>query len=331
MKHLALAGLAISQSLFAQVYSTPVGYHSHTLIQGFNALGLTLHTPVLVFGDFEAVNGKQLSDTELAFSPVAGRTYILEINVAGNSSLVGTIQEIAAASISGTSITTPDNLGTLGLVAGDTYSLRLAPTLEEIFTTVPLASGGILVAALSSANADVIWVPTGTGTYTKYFLRSGTTPEFRNAATNLASPNVPLVYADGFLVEKKTTAAATLVVSGTIKTKKTNSVAVQGFNLLSTVAPTGLNLYNAGLETNLTAALSAPNADIVWVQQPNRSYIKYFRRSGTGAGWRVEGSTTTLTQAEAEAISLSAGFFIERKLSTPININLNVPSGYSGL
>jgi hypothetical protein len=164
----ALAGLAISQSLFAQVYSTPVGYHSHTLTRGFNVLGLTLHTPVLASGNFETVNGSQLSDTELAFSPVAGRTYILEINVAGNSSLVGTIQEIAAASISGTTITTPDNLGSLGLAAGDTYSLRLAPTFEEVFTTVPRSSGGVLDDALSAGSADIIWIPNGSGGYNQY-------------------------------------------------------------------------------------------------------------------------------------------------------------------
>jgi hypothetical protein len=330
MKHLplfALAGLAISQSLFAQVYSTPVGYHSHTLTRGFNALGLTLHTPILASGNFETVNGSQLSDTELAFSPVAGRTYILEINVAGNSSLVGTIQEIAAASISGTTITTPDNLGSLGLAAGDTYSLRLAPTFEEVFTTVPRSSGGVLDDALSAGSADIIWIPNGSGGYNQYYLGSGATPEFRNVATNLASPNIPIVYSDGFLIQKKNLASATLVVQGEIKTKKTNSVAVQGFNVLSSVLPTGVNLFNAGLETNMTAALSEGSADILWVQQPDLTYVRYFRRSGAGAGWRVAGSSTTLTQAQAESLSLSSGFLIERKLSTPINISVNVPAG----
>jgi hypothetical protein len=146
-------------------------------------------------------------------------------------------------------------------------------------------------------------------------------------ATNLASPNIPIVYSDGFLIEKKNSASATLVVQGEIKTKKTNSVAVQGFNVFSSVLPTGVNLFNAGLETNMTAALSEGSADILWVQQPDLTYVRYFRRSGAGAGWRVAGSSTTLTQAQAESLSLSSGFLIQRKLSTPINISVNVPAG----
>lgn len=328
---IAVVCLTAPQMLFAQepVYTEPAGYVNHTLLQGFNVLGLTMQNPPVASGTLDAVSGTALTDNQLSFTPLAGRTYILEIDEAATTSLVGTIQEIPAASISGTTITTPQNLGNLGLAIGDSYTLRVAPTLEEIFTTVPLSGGGVLVAAVSSGNADIIWVPDGTGGYNRYYLRSGTTPAFRNVATNLASPNVPLIYADGFLLEKKTTASASLVVTGNIKTKKTNSVAIQGFNILSAVSPVGLNLFNAGLESNLTAAVNDTNADIVWVQQPNLTYIKYFRRSGTGAGWRVVGTTTTLTQAQAEAVSLSSGFLIERKSPSSTNISLNVPAGYS--
>jgi hypothetical protein len=325
----ALAALVASSTIHAQTpaYSKPSGYVTKSLSQGFNLVGLSLHPAPLASGTFETVNGTALTDSGVTYAPVAGRTYVLEIT---SGTLIGTIQEVLAASISGSTITTPSNLQTLGLTTSDTYALRLAPTLEEIFTTVPLASGGVLAAALSAGTADVVWVPTGTGSYDQYFLHS-TTRAFRRVGTTTATPNVPLVYADGFLVQKRNTTAASLTVTGNVKTVGTNSVANQGFNLLSVVAPVGLNLFNAGLEDDLTAALSAGTADIVWVQQPDLTYIQYFRRSGSGAGWRVSGSTTTLTQAQAEAISLSSGFMIQRRSSASTNIDLNVPTGYSNL
>lgn len=333
MKHLipltTLAALSVASPLHAQTpaFSKPSGYTTKSLLQGFNLVGLNLHPAPLASGSFETVNGTALTDSGVTYAPVAGRTYVLEIT---SGTLTGTIQEVLAASISGSTITTPSDLQSLGLTTSDTYALRLAPTLEEIFTTVPLASGGVLKAALSATNADVVWVPTGTGSYDQYFLHSSSSA-FRRVGTTTPTPNIPLVYADGFLVEKKSADAASVTVTGDVKLVGTNSVATQGFNLLSVVAPVGLNLFNAGLEDDLTAALSDTNADIVWIQQPDLTYVKYFRRSGSGAGWRVSGSTTTLTQAEAEAISLSSGFLIERKSASPTNIDLNVPTGFSNL
>lgn len=324
----AMSGLSQAQTT---VYTAPVGYTTHTLKQGTNALGLTLQTPSLATGTFETVNPTTLTDNNVTYSPVAGRTYVLEIT---GGSLTGSIFEIPAANISGSTIsviTTPaTNLVTLGLTTTATYKLRVAPTLEEIFTTVPFANGGVLKAALSAGSADIIWIPTGSGAYAKYYLKSNNRA-FHDATTNAASPNVPIVYADGFFVQKKDTTSASLTVTGEVKTVGTNSALTQGFNLISAVAPVGLNLFNAGLEDDLTAALSAGSADEVWIQQPNLSYIKYFRRSGSGAGWRISGTSTTLTQAQAEAVVLSPGFQIQRKSSNTVNLDLNVPTGYNSL
>ena len=132
-------------------------------------------------------------------------------------------------------------------------------------------------------------------------------------------------------MQKKGTAPAALTVSGEVKKGMTTSVAVQGFNLIGSVAPVGLNLFNAGLENSLTAALSVGTADVVWVQNANLTYTQYFRRSGTGIGWRVSGGTATLTQAEAEAVSLSYGFLVQRKAASAINVKVGVPASYLGL
>jgi hypothetical protein len=320
-----VCGLANAQT----AYTTPVGYVTQPLVQGTNNVGITLHTPAIAKGSIDTVNGTALTDSDTTFSPVSGRLYVLEIT---SGTLNGTIQEVPAASISGGTITTPDNLGALGLQVGTTYSLRVAPTLEEVFTTVPLNSGGVLHAALNATSADVVWVPKASGGFDKYFLRTGSPATFRSVATGLTTPNVPLVYADGLQIQKKGTTSASLTISGELKTTGTNSVIVQGMNLLSIVAPVGLNLGNAGLEDDLTASLNSTNADIVWVQQANLSYKKYFRRTGTPQTWRdVASPAVALTQEQINAISLPSAILIQKKGSTATNLDLVVPTSYSSL
>jgi len=325
---LAVAFTGASQAQTA-VYTAPVGYTTQTFSKGTNLAGITLHKPTLSSGTFSAVTGTSLTAPNLSLSPVAGSTYILEIT---SGTLAGVIQEIPAASISGTTITTSQNLASLGLAVGNSYKLRLAPTLEEIFTTTPLANGGVLVAAINATSADVVSIPNGAGGYDKYYLRSGATPAFRNVATNLASPNVTVAYVDGILIEKKTATAAALNVNGEVKTTGSNTVIVKGINPIGIVAPAGLNLFNAGLEDDLFAALNATAADVVWVQQPNLTYRKFFRRSGASGGWRdVDNATVNLTQAQAEAVTLSSAIIIERKVASAANLDLNVPAAYSNL
>jgi hypothetical protein len=324
----AACGMALGQT----AYTTPVGYSTQSLALGFNAAGLTLQNPAVAAGNFETITATTLTDSNITYAPVAGRMYILEFT-SGSSNVKGSIFEIPAASISGSTITVTTvpatDLVALGVTSSDKYSLRLAPTLEDIFTTVPLSSGGVLNAGLSATGADVVWVPTGPGTYAKYFLHSSTLA-FRLAGTTTPTPNVPLIYADGILIEKKSAAAASLVVSGEVKKVGTTSAISLGFNLLGQVSPVGLNLGNAGLEAALTAGLSATGADNVWIQQPNLSYIKYFRRSSNGA-WRTSTTAVDLTPSQVEAVTLSNGFFVEKKSAGTVNLKLNVPASYDNL
>ena len=194
----ALALAATGTSHAQQAFSKPSGYMSQNLVPNqFNLIGLSLHSSPFANGSFEAVSGTQVTDNDAAFSPVAGRVYVLEIT---SGAIAGTIQEIPAASIQSKIITAPDNLQTMGLVAGDKYSIRLAPTLEEIFGT---GTNSALTRALNSNAADVVWIPSATG-YNKYYLHS-TTSAFRDASAPgvVLTPNVSVVYADGILVQKK--------------------------------------------------------------------------------------------------------------------------------
>jgi hypothetical protein len=137
---------------------------------------------------------------------------------------------------------------------------------------------------------------------------------------------------DGLLVQKKATTAASLTVSGEVKKVGTNVVMVQGYNLLGTVAPVGLNLDNSGLATSITSSLSATNADIVWVQQSDLSYKKYFRSTPNGGSWRdVDAPSTALTSTQAQAISLPSAVLIQRKASAPATVKFSVPTAYTSL
>lgn len=308
-------------------YTSPVGYSTQTLKVGYNLIGITLQTSPLAAGKFETITNTTATDNDVTYAPVAGKTYVLEIT---SGTLIGSIFEVPAASISGGAITITTvpatDLVALGLTTADSYKLRVAPTLENIFTTVPLSSGGVLNAGLSATGADVVWIPTGAGTYNKYFLHSNTAA-FRRAGTSTPTPNIPLIYADGILVQKKTATAASLTVSGEVKNVGTNSALVTGYNLLSAVAPVGLTLANAGIENGLTPGLSATGADLLWIQQPDLSYIKYFRR--TNGAWRTSTVAVDMTAPEIQAVTLSKGFYIQRKARGTVALKLNVPSNYT--
>jgi hypothetical protein len=330
----AFTGLASAQTT---AYTTPVGYSSQSLAgPGFNLAGLTLQNSQLAAGKFETITPTAATDNDVTYAPVANRTYVLEIT---SGALNGAVFEVLASNITGSTInviTVPaTNLVTLGLTTSDTYALRLAPTLEEIFTTIPLGQpNGVLESALNATASDIVWLPDGNGGFVKYYLRTGGSPVtsvFRAVATNTASPNIPVVYVDGMIIEKKSGTPATLTVKGDVKVKASTTTLSFGFNSISIVAPVGLNLFNAGLEDDLLAGLNATSADLVWVQNADKSFTKYFRRSGSGAGWRVEGTTTTLTQPQAEAVTLSNSLIIERRDAGTVPLDLNVPSSYSNL
>tara|TARA_B110000037_G_scaffold101594_1_gene118506 strand:+ start:141 stop:1118 length:978 start_codon:yes stop_codon:yes gene_type:complete len=315
------AALAASSLANAQAFSKPSGYVTQELAPNqFNLVGLTLQGSPLASGVIETVSGTLVTDSELVFTPVAGRAYVLEILT---GTIAGTVQSVPAESIVGTTITTPDDLASMGLAAADTYALRLAPTLEEIFGT---DASSVLTRALSSGNADIVWLPAGGGAYNKYYVNV-IAGEFRSVDTNTATPNIPLIYTDGILVQKRSTASS-LVITGSVKTTPSNTVLGQGFNLVSLVSPTGTTLFNSGIEDDLTAALSEGNADILWVPTSGGGYDKYFRNPIGGGTWRNVAAAGTAITVDTP---LPSAVFIQRKLASPTNLDLTVPTEYSNL
>jgi hypothetical protein len=323
----AAAALGFAQAQTA--YTTPVGYTTQTLTaNSYNVVGLTLHNSTVAAGKFETIAPTTLTDNDVTYAPVANRTYVLEIITSPDTpSLVGSIFEIPAANISGSTITVTTvpatDLVALGLTSTATYNLRLAPNLEEIFR---VDATSMLTRGLSSTNADVIWVPTATvGVYNQYFIHSGTSA-IRIAGTTTPAPNIPVIYADGLLIQKKTT-ETTLTQTGEVKKVGTNNVLAAGISPISAVAPVGLTLTTAGFETSTgwVKGLSATNADIVWVPSGPNTYNQYYFHSGTSL-WRNVATNTAI----GADVPLPSGVLVQKKLGT-LSLKLQVPTAYSNL
>ncbi len=307
------AGVATAQTTAT---TKPVGYVSTTLTQGFNAVGLTLTNSSTAAGGFEAVTANSVSDNDINFGNllVSGATYILEIT-SGPS--IGSVHEVA--SWNANTLNTVDNLAARGVVANTTYKLSKAPTLEEIFGTTT----SILKKGNSAAVADVVYVPTGPGTYNRYFLNNSSA--WRNAAGGAAT-NIPLIYLDAIFIQKQDAGDVSFVVSGEVKTSVTVTAISSGFNLIGTLFPVGATLQNFGFESSIKKGNSAAVADIVWVPNPATSggYDRYFLNNSNA--WRNASGG-----AAPADVPLKSAVFIQRVDAGSAEFRFTPPSSYSSL
>jgi hypothetical protein len=297
-------------------FTTPVGYETTTLVQGFNNVGIRVHAPTKAAGTLDVIGASSVQDTTVGVNfltslGAVGPLHILEIT---SGAAVGTVSEISTWTAD--TITTVDNLVTAGVLATDTYAIRKAPTLEEIFGAVPASS--VLTANANSAVADIVWVPTAVpGSYTQYFLSTLSGGTFRRVSPAAATPNVPLVCLDGIFVQRKAAGTKDLVVSGEVKTGQTNGALVTGFNYIGTVYPVGSTIQNIGLEDDLTANVNSAVADIVWIPTGTPgAYTQIFRSTLSGGQWR-----TVAPAGVAPITNLPGSIFIQRKAgNTPYDI-----------
>jgi hypothetical protein len=293
----------------------PVGYESITLnANQFNIIGLRLQGSTVASGALETIGTSSVTDNEGSFATIltSGKTYVLEITSGTLSGLT-----VEATWTSGNVLNTPDNLSSAGVLAGVSYNLRPALTLEEIFGT----TSSVLQKGFNASNSDIVWIPNGSGNYDRYFLRS-TDSTWRTSSGN-AAPNVALVYTDGIMIEKRSN-GATLVLSGEVKTGGSTAVVINGFNVISSVYPAGVTLQNFGLDDDVKKGLNASGADIVWVPNGSGNYNRYFLRS-TDNTWRLSDGS-----AAPASVSLTPGIMIERK-DVAKTFSFTPPASYSGL
>lgn len=285
---------------------------TQTLHTGFNLVGLTLHSSPAASGAIGTVTSSLLSDPKLNLTPQAGALYILEITSGTGN---GVAQEIAAANISSGSIILTDNITAMGVVSGDSYLLRKAPTLEDIFGTVdsPLKKGA------TPGAADIVWIPNGAGGYDRYFLN--TFNAWRNAGGGAAA-NTPVVYLDGFFVQRKD-APVSFTLTGQVKTGSISVMFSSGFNLIGTSFPAGATLQNIGFDATVKKGATPGVADLIWIPNSTGGYDRYFLN--TFNAWRNAGGG-----AAPVDLPLTSAVFLQRK-DPAGNLKLNPPPSYSNL
>lgn len=310
---LAATGFGMAQT----AYTTPVGYTTQVMgANQFNAVGLTVQSPVVVAGDLDVVSGAVHTDSAVAdFTTLlpTGRTFIFELL---DGLAAGAVQEFTVRS--GSTFTLPAGVGA---AVGNKYQIRIAPTIEEVLKT-----DGSVVSRGPNAGAttsDIIWVPNGPGTYDRFYIRS-TDSTVRNAANNAAAANFPLIFTDGLLLQKKNTGTPSLVVSGSVKVGGSNITIAPGFNLIGTVYPAGSTLQNIGLDDDISKGpnAGATSSDIIWVATTPGSYDRFYLRSSDST-WR-----NAATNAAAPAsYALSSAVFVQRK--APGSVTLDLLPGFT--
>ena len=321
----AACGMAYSADT---AYTTPVGYTTQALAANtFNLVGFNVLTPTVAAGDLTGVSGATLSDSGVDFTTLltAGKTYVLDIKD-GPGTADGTVQEFVTWS--GSDITLPSAVA--GVAVGDKYSIRQAPTLQATFPV------GFLAGSVSATNADKVWVPNGSGGYTKYWYKITLPPIGWHTTgtglddTGVVTADVPLIYIDGIFVEKKGV-AKDLVLSGEVKTTGSNVLVNTGFNPVGITPPVGLTLFTSGLQGDIAGSVSATNADKVWVPNGLGGYTKYwYKITLPPIGWHTTTTGLDDTGVVATDVTLTPAIFIERKGASKV-VTMDVPSSYSSL
>jgi hypothetical protein len=126
-----------------------------------------------------------------------------------------------------------------------------------------------------------------------------------------------------------------LVVAGEVKTTGSTPYILNGFNTISINPPVGLTLFTAGFYPNnfTGAALTPPNADILWVPDGLGGFTKYWYKTSATQGaigwWTTVDGSTRGVQVLAD-VTLPPNCYIQRK-TTPKFMPLAVPANYSNL
>lgn len=311
---LALANVVSGQT---EVTSKPSGCELITLTaKKTNLIGLRFQRPSVAAGTLDAVGTSSVTDNDASFSLLleTSKLYILELT---SGTLAGLTVE--ATWSSGHVLSIPDDLASSGVTTGTTYNLRPAATLEEIFGT----EDSILTKSNSKSKADIVWLPDGDGSYTKYYLDADSQWRRLTKPAGIVS-NVPVIYTDGLYVQKRS-AAAVLPVAGEVKTTTSITPVIKGVNLLSSIYPSGATLQNSGLTNYLKIGAKAAKADLVWIPNGTGGYIKYFLNSSST--WQRITSPAGVVLTDIE---LTPGVVIQRR-GAAANFTLTPPDSYDDL
>ena len=318
-----LACLATLPCLGQVAYTTPSGYVKHDLENGFNYLGLTVHQQVQASGTFGTPNGATLptSVADLAIPLGASNSDSLAIIEITAGDHVGVVLE--SASWSGSNLLGVAGLAGLPDLEGDSFQIRQASSLTDLFGVNNTA--GFTEGTLQTA--DVIWVASGSGTFSRYYYSLGDPAAFpvpvaegwKDSVGNDPA-NTKINYLDGLFVQRRG-GPLEITIFGEIKTKSTNlAIEGGGFNFFSGIYPAATTLSNSNL-SSFIAHGDLATGDIIWMPSGASAWNKFYYTDGDPAAFPVPVTAgwKNSVGADASATEITSGMVIQRRSGTPVN------------
>ncbi len=314
---IATLGGAAAQTAF----TTPVGYHTETVSQGFNVIGVNLVDAPLVSSALTGVAGDTLTDANANFaeSLPAGSLYSIEF------------ESGAWSTITETTATTVKTADALNVAADDSYIIRKVRTLADYFGADN--SAGFLEG--TATTADVIWIPNGPNAFAlAYFAAAdaflGTPAQWQVIGEAGDQANFPIPFTAGLTVQKRGEGDLDLVFTGHVKLTPTNVDIDSDFTYVSRVYPAGVTLGNSGYGDGFNRG-TATSATVLWsaAGAPGEFSLAYFAAAdaflGTEERWEIIGAAGD--QAEAP---LSSGVIVQRRQDA-FSVTLTPPAFYADL
>ena len=270
----ALALLCTLSSQAQSVSSTPVGYVTQTINAGtgvgrvLTAFALPLYSPSSS-GSVSASTSNSITDDSASFGDLSQSSAPYSVKVTSGT-LSG--QFFPITSNTATSVTVSGDL--TGLTATDSFEIVAVDTLSTLFGT---PADGVIYGG-AKADADLIWVLSSTGTWSKYYHTG--TAWVRDARGNPNSDNLAIQPDSGILIQRINANSSDFVLTGTVpSTQSVISLNSSGLSVWSNTFPTDITLS----ETNIQNAAEFTSSDIVYSLSATGTWNKYFY---DGTNWR---------------------------------------------
>lgn len=319
-----LASVALfTLSSLSAVQTAPVGYvtltvkGSGTASEAFSFLSVPLLDAVSHSGDFEAVSGTILTDSDASWLTDAyNDLYFIEITSGANTGVSTTITDTTL-----TTLTTLDDLSSL-IASDDTFIIRKYPTLAGVFG--PSNEAG-LQGGSSASNADTILIPDPlTQGFSVYYYKSSGlgSPGWFSTSSSGDKANTLLLPGTGFIVKRLGTLDVDVVVSGSVQVNNVFTPVEEDINFIASRFPTPVTLNQMfGVDGgDLTGGSSASNADTVLIPKESGGFdIYYYKSSGLGSpGWFS--TSVSGTQGDTQIADVGGVVIVNRAFGTSFNL-----------
>ncbi len=317
----AVLGVAGGMALFAgplvaqnTAVTAPAGYRTETLQPGvFNLLSSNLNNAVSAAGEIDSASFGTLTDTDVDFtSLLTGTTgYTVKITSGAGSGTNSLAFPNSGGGDPSTLFTIVDFSGTVA--AGDSYEVRATQTIADLFG--PSNEAGLKEG--TSNVADVIWVPSSGGHFSRVYYNDG---KWRvNGYLPPIGETEPVYFTDSIYVQRRGSTPIDVVFTGHVDTRETVAGVDSGFNFLSRVIPVGVALDDSGLDGGLASG-DQSTADIVWTPTGmGETFQRYF----------FDGSQTWRNTGELGRDSgqnpLTSGYLVQRR-GGPTDVTITYPT-----